>query len=65
MGSIPSSPPLYIMTNISTERVYYYNTYLDKLEVKVLEMGQDENGSYVIFDKTIFYPKVVDSQIWF
>jgi alanyl-tRNA synthetase len=45
------------MTNISTERIYYTDTYLDKLEVKILEIGQDENGSYVIFDKTIFHPQ--------
>ena len=29
----------------------------DKLETKVVEIGQDENGSYVIFDKTIFHPQ--------
>ena len=45
------------MTNISTERVYYTNTCLDKLETKILEIGQDENGSYVMFDKTIFHPQ--------
>jgi hypothetical protein len=49
------------MTNISTERVYYADTYLDKLEVKILEAGQDESGNFVIFDKTIFRPKVADS----
>jgi alanyl-tRNA synthetase len=32
------------MTGISTKRVYYDNTYLDKLEAKVVEIGQDENG---------------------
>jgi alanyl-tRNA synthetase len=41
----------------STERVYYANTYLDKLKVKVLAVGQDENGSYVICDQTLFHPK--------
>ncbi|CAH1755895.1 1409_t:CDS:2 [Entrophospora sp. SA101] len=45
------------MTNISTERLYYTDTYLDKLEIKILEIGQDDNGSYVIFDKTIFHPQ--------
>ena len=33
------------------------DTYLDKLETTILEIGQDENGSYVIFDKTIFHPQ--------
>ncbi|CAH1759001.1 11113_t:CDS:2 [Entrophospora sp. SA101] len=45
------------MTNISAERVYYADTYLDKLEVQILERGKDDNGSYVIFDKTIFHPQ--------
>ena len=36
------------MTNISTTRTYYDSTYLDKLEVKVLEEGQDENGNYFL-----------------
>jgi len=40
----------------STERVYYTNTYLDKLKVQILEVGKDENGDYVISDKTIFHP---------
>lgn len=41
----------------STERVYYTNIYLDKLEVQILEVGQDEVGSYVICDKTVFHPQ--------
>ena len=45
------------MTNISTKRVYYNDTYLDKLEVEILEVGQDKSGSYVIFDQTIFHPQ--------
>lgn len=42
---------------VSTERVYYTNTYLDKLVVKILEVGKDENGSYVICDRIIFHPQ--------
>ena len=45
------------MTNISTKRVYYTDTYLDRLEVEILEASQDENGRYVIFDQTIFHPQ--------
>jgi alanyl-tRNA synthetase len=41
----------------STERTYYRDTYLDKLEAKIVEVGKDEDGSYVIFDKTIFHPQ--------
>ncbi|CAJ0747490.1 23548_t:CDS:2 [Entrophospora sp. SA101] len=47
-----------IMTgHISTTKIYYVDTYANKFEAKILEMGQDENGSYVIFDKTIFHPQ--------
>jgi alanyl-tRNA synthetase len=44
-------------TDISTKRIYYNDTYLDKLEVKVLETNKDENGNYFISDKTIFHPQ--------
>ena len=45
------------MTDTSTKRIYYDNTYLDKLEARIVEASQDENGNYVIFDKTIFHPQ--------
>src|SRR6185503_5655264 len=46
------------MTNISTERVYYIDSYLDKLEDKILDVDKDENGdNYVVFDKTLFHPQ--------
>ncbi|MCE8158864.1 MAG: alanyl-tRNA editing protein [Candidatus Moeniiplasma glomeromycotorum] len=41
----------------STERICYTNAYLNKLEVQILEVGQDEVGSYVICDKTVFHPQ--------
>lgn len=44
-------------TAIQTERVYYTNTYLDKLEARVVEVGSDHKGAYVCFDKTIFHPQ--------
>ncbi|RIB20083.1 Threonyl/alanyl tRNA synthetase, partial [Gigaspora rosea] len=41
----------------STERIYYCDTYLNKLEAKIIEAGNDENGDFIIFDKTIFHPQ--------
>jgi len=46
-----------IYAKISTKRIYYDNTYLNKLKTRIVEIDQDENGSYVIFDKTIFHPQ--------
>ena len=45
------------MIKVSTERAYYTDTYLNQLTVEILDTGQDDNGSYVIFDKTIFHPQ--------
>jgi Ser-tRNA(Ala) deacylase AlaX len=45
------------MTIISTKRTYYTNAYLDRLEVQILEAGQDEVGRYLVFDQTIFHPQ--------
>lgn len=41
----------------STERTYYRDTYLETLDVKVLSIGNDELGNYLIFDKTLFHPQ--------
>ncbi|CAG8770704.1 4023_t:CDS:1, partial [Funneliformis caledonium] len=41
----------------STELIYYRDTYLDKLEAIIVEVGRDENGDFIIFDKTIFHPQ--------
>lgn len=41
----------------STQRIYYDDTYLDKLQAEILVTSLDENGNYVIFDKTIFHPQ--------
>jgi Ser-tRNA(Ala) deacylase AlaX len=57
-GSNPSiSAKINMTTDISTKRIYYNDTYLDKLEVKVLETNKDENGNYFTSDKTIFHPQ--------
>ena len=40
-----------------TERVYYQDTYLESLEARIIEINSDEDGSYVILDKTIFHPQ--------
>src|SRR6266508_2142175 len=63
-GSNPSiSAKSNMTTNIShfyesTKRMYYNDTYLDRLKfVKILEVGEDENGDYFISDKTIFHPQ--------
>src|SRR6185369_8728661 len=57
-GSNPSiSAKTNMTTDISTKIIYYNDTYLDKLEVKILEVGKDENGDYFTSDKTIFHPQ--------
>ncbi len=41
----------------STERVYYRDTYLDRLDARILSLGDDEKGRFVVFDKTVFHPQ--------
>ena len=38
-------------------KLYLSDTYLFESSAKLVSSGQDEKGSYVIFDKTIFYPQ--------
>lgn len=42
---------------MKTELQYLTDTYLFKGNAKLLSIGNDEKGFYVIFDKTIFYPQ--------
>src|SRR6266536_5905948 len=42
---------------ISTQRIFYTDTYQNKLEATILESGKDEQGNYIICDKTIFHPQ--------
>ncbi|CAB4491599.1 ThrRS/AlaRS common domain-containing protein [Rhizophagus irregularis] len=41
----------------STERIYYRDTYLDNFEAKIIAIGNDDDGEFVIFDRTIFHPQ--------
>jgi alanyl-tRNA synthetase len=45
------------MTSVSTKKIYFDHACLGELEAKILEIGIDENGNYVVFDKTIFHPQ--------
>lgn len=45
------------LESISTERIYYQNTYRFTLPATIVAKGSDEKGSFVIFDKTIFHPQ--------
>ncbi len=40
-----------------TEKLFYLDTYLKTFEARVLFCGQDERGSYVVLDRTAFYPE--------
>ena len=39
------------------ELLYFYDSYQDKAKAQVLSTGCDEQGSYCVLDKTIFYPQ--------
>lgn len=42
----------------TTERVFYKDSYLDKLDsTTVVHSDKDENGTFVIFDRTLFHPQ--------
>ncbi len=43
--------------NCLTEQEYLNDTYLFNTNAQVIETGKDDNGQYLIFDKTIFYPQ--------
>lgn len=44
--------------NISqTERIYYQDAHLAKLQAKILRHGQDERGFFFVPDRTIFHPQ--------
>jgi alanyl-tRNA synthetase len=40
-----------------TNPLYLQNTYLFEETAKILQVGQDEKGDYLILDQTIFYPQ--------
>ena len=40
----------------STQRLYFDDTYLFKAQAIVMEVGKDDNGDFVVLDKTIFHP---------
>ncbi len=40
-----------------TKRIYYTNPYKTTLVSKIISQGSDEQGIYLILDKTIFYPE--------
>ena len=40
-----------------TEKVFYKDSYLTTISAHVISCGTDENGLYVILDKTIAHPK--------
>lgn len=42
---------------VKTKLKYLEDTYLFEYESKVLEVGENEFGKYVILDETIFYPQ--------
>lgn len=46
-----------IANHINTLRTYYQDTYLSKQDAKVIDLGKDEKGDFVIFDRTLFHPK--------
>jgi alanyl-tRNA synthetase len=50
---------LYMASRIgtSTERVFYQDTYQEKLTSKIVDLGKDEEGLFVVFDKSIFHPQ--------
>lgn len=42
---------------MNTERTYYQDTYQNRLEANIIESGTDAEGTYVVFDQTIFHPQ--------
>lgn len=46
-----------VTPTLSTQRTYYQDSYLFQLEAKILDLGQDEQGSYLICDRTLFHPQ--------
>ena len=42
---------------MKTERLYYTNIYDTDFEARVISCGKDEKGSFVILDRTLFYPE--------
>ncbi len=44
-------------TSLVTERVYYQDPYLDKLDAKIVKSGKDETGIFFVPDRTIFHPQ--------
>ena len=42
---------------MSTRRLYFESTYLFESPATILEQAEDEKGSYVVLDQTIFYPQ--------
>jgi len=41
----------------STQRVYLQDSSLSQLSAKVVDLGKDEEGQFVVFDKTLFHPQ--------
>ena len=42
---------------MKTRRLFYENVYQKDFEAEVLFCGEDEAGTYVILDQTVFYPE--------
>lgn len=42
---------------ISTQRMYYQDFMLNTCDSIVLDVGQDVDGVYAVFDKTLFHPQ--------
>ncbi len=45
------------VNSLSTERTYYQDSYLFSTEATIQDIGTDEKGEYVVFDRTIFHPQ--------
>lgn len=44
-------------TQMSTERIYYQDTYLCELNAVILTVSSDEQGDFVVFNQTNFHPQ--------
>ena len=42
---------------VDTDLVYLKNTYEFEMTAKLLKFGKDEKGTYLILDRTLFYPQ--------
>jgi len=42
---------------MSTQRLYHVDPYLKSFEAKIVKIGEDEGESFIVLDRTAFYPE--------